>query len=360
MVPLPAPPLPPDDLEHILDHTSNLWHELNNGRIFITGASGFFGVWLLESLLWATDRLRLAPAVVVLTRDPDAFRVKLPHLAEHRSVQLLGGSLADFQWPSGTFTHAVHAALESANGPPPDGTLRMLDSIMDGTRRVLDFATASGVSKLLFTSSGAIYGRQPSTIPALHETYPGAPDPLDANSTYGIGKRIAEHLCRVYSRDDGLAAKVVRPFAFIGPHLPMHRNFAVGNFLLDLLENRPITVKGDGTPLRSYLYAADLAIWLWTILFRGNPNAAYNVGSEHAISIRDLAQHVATRGNPSLAVLIQETPNLNEPPSRYIPDTSRARTELGLTQRIALSDAIDRTLKWNGLSVGSRYKGPSR
>jgi dTDP-glucose 4,6-dehydratase len=140
----------------------------------------------------------------------------------------------------------------------------------------------------------------------------------------------------------------------------MHRNFAVGKFLLDLLENRPITVKGDGTPLRSYLYAADLAIWLWTILFRGNPNAAYNVGSEHAISIGDLAQHVATRGNPSLAVLIQETPNLNEPPSRYIPDTSRARTELGLTQRIALSDAIDRTLKWNGLSVGSRYKGPSR
>jgi nucleoside-diphosphate-sugar epimerase len=103
-------------------------------------------------------------------------------------------------------------------------------------------------------------------------------------------------------------------------------------------------VKGDGTPVRSYLYASDLVVWLWTMLLRGAPGRAYNVGSEHAISIGDLAHRVAALLGGS--VKIGKAPVPGKPAHWHVPSTARVRAELGLEEIVAVDEAIVRTARW--------------
>jgi nucleoside-diphosphate-sugar epimerase len=332
------------DLELILAQTEGVWEELRGQRLFITGGTGFFGCWLLESLLWANARLNLRSSAVVLTRDPTAFQRKAPRLAADPAIALLPGDVQDFAYPAGAFSHVVHAAADTHSAARTSGSLRIFESIVQGTRRTLDFARQAGAGKLLFVSSGAVYGRPPAGVTHLAEEYTGAPLTTDPRSAYGEAKRAGEMLCTLYGHEYGIPALVARCFAFIGPYQPLDSPLAIMNFMRDGLLGRPIRVMSAGKACRSYLYAADLAIWLWTILARGTPGRPYNVGSEEAITIRDTALLVAGAFSPPVEVHIEGTSSVTGANESYVPTTARAQTELGLRQSVALPDAIRRTL----------------
>jgi dTDP-glucose 4,6-dehydratase len=325
-----------EDLEHVLDHTRDAWEDLRGQRIFITGGTGFFGMWMVESFLWANERLDLGARAVVLSRDPQAFRQKRPHLAD-----------------VATFSHVIHAATESSTRLNEQSPAIMLDTIIAGTERTLDFAVACGAKKLLLTSSGAVYGRQPPEMTHVVEDYPGSPDPLAPSSAYGEGKRMAELLCAIYHRQHGLDARIARCFAFVGPYLPLDVHFAVGNFVRDALMGGPIRVNGDGTPYRSYLYAADLTVWLWTILLRGRSCRPYNVGSDQAMSILEAAREAAQLSTNISEVRVAKQPDLDAPAQRYVPCIERAKQELGLDGNIPFPAALRRTFSWYQLMESS-------
>jgi nucleoside-diphosphate-sugar epimerase len=334
------------DLDHILAHTAGIWDEFRGARIFVTGGTGFIGSWLLESFVWAQDRLQLDASMTVLTRSPEAFRTKAPHLAAHPAIEMQQGDVRSFAFPEGRFSHVIHAATEASAKLIREQPLLMLDTIIDGTRRALDFAAASGVRRFLLLSSGAVYGTQPPAITHIPETYEGAPDPHEPRWVYGEGKRVAELLGSVYAQTHGLSFLIARCFAFVGPYLPLDTHFAIGNFILDCMKERSIEIRGDGTPYRSYLYAADLAVWLWTILARGDSCRAYNVGSEQCLTIADLGRVVCAALGSCSEIKVASEPRRGNPSERYVPGTLRARRELGLQESVPLEDAIRRTAAW--------------
>ncbi len=338
-----ARPLPAQDLDHVLAHAEGVWEDLRGGRLFVTGGTGFLGRWMLESFIHANDALGLGARAMVLTRDVGRFAGSAPHLVQHPAIQPLEGEIGTFEAPEGDITHVLHMATETVLDRSLAASFL---TAVEGTRRVLALASERHVQGLLLTSSGAVYGTQPPELERVGEDYTGGPRAEDAAAGYAHGKRAAEYLCAATAAETGLPVKIARGFAFVGPLLPLDANFAIGNFIRDALHGERIEVAGDGTPRRSYLYAADLAVWLWTILLRGATCRPYNVGSETDLSISDLATLVARNLNPAIPIVTKRQASPGILPARYVPSTARASRELGLQAQVGLEDAVTRTAAW--------------
>jgi nucleoside-diphosphate-sugar epimerase len=341
-----AAPISLLDLDQVLAHTRELWNEVREQRIFLTGGTGFFGCWLAETFCYINRSLGLDAELTILTRNPQAFIEKCPHLVADRAVVLYPGDVRTFAFPAGEFAYVIHAATEARAKQAAEAPLEMLSTMVAGTQRTLEFAAAHGTRKLILTSSGAVYGTQPDQITHVPETYGGAPDPLNSANVYAEGKRASELLCSIFKMQSNLQCKIARCWAFCGPHLPLDEHFAIGNFIGDILAGRPIRIHGDGTPRRSYLYAADLAAWLWTILFRGPAMVPINVGSTHDVSIFELAQTVAATLHPQTEIRVARKPEPGAVPARYVPCVDRAWELLGLRETVSLQESIRRTAAW--------------
>ncbi len=329
------------DLDAMERALAPLWRHLSGARIFMTGGTGFIGRWMLEALVRAPVEVE----VVLLSRNTAGFAARAPHIAER--VAMIRGEIGDFAAPKGRFTHVIHGATDASADLNANDPRRMFDTIVAGTRRVLDFAVERSAQRLLFMSSGAVYGIQPWEVTHVAEDWPGGPDPRDPKSAYGEGKRAAEMLCAIYGKQFGLDVVTARIFALLGPLLTLDIHFAAGNFILDAMAGRTIRVQSAGTAVRSYLYAADLAVWMWTVLLTGEKGAAYNLGSEEAVSIADLARRTAqVLGGPGVEILGRPDPGWN--PGRYVPSTELVRRELGVVPTVGLDEAIRRTAISNG------------
>lgn len=343
MNPIPSPFT--SDLEEIRLGCEKLWPLFQGKKIFISGGTGLFGRWLLESFRYMSDQYGLKVEIVVLSRNPESFYQKAPHFRTGLA-QFITGDVTTFEFPQQHFDYVIHAATEASAALNDNEPLIMLDTTVNGTHRMLDFATQCGASKFLLTSSGAVYGRQPPELGNIPEDFGGGPDSCNPHWAYGEGKRLSELLCAIYHRQHGLECQIARCFALIAPYLPLDIHFAAGNFIGNTLRGEPIVIKGDGTPYRSYIYGTDLIVWLLTILLQGQPMRPYHIGSDHAISIRDLATLISKLGPEPVPIQILGTPQSGIPAERYVPSTERTRRELGLRMIVDLNEALNRTWKF--------------
>jgi nucleoside-diphosphate-sugar epimerase len=338
--------IPVDDLDRVFNAVGQRWERLRNQRLLLTGGTGFIGKWLLATFLHANRKLGLSAHVVVLSRRPESFLGEFPELRSTDDVTWLSGDVRDLTpEAAGDCIFAIHAATDVVATSAP---FEILDSCSVGTQRVLDsMSRGSAVRRLLLLSSGAVYGRTPPEILTIPEDWSGAPDPLTPASVYGEGKRISEMLCTIAaSARPGLEVSIARCFAFVGPHLPLNKHFAIGNFIGAAMRSDDIQIQGDGTPLRSYLYAADLAHWLWVMLFDAPAGRAYNVGGVEGLSISELAHRVNSALGGTGEVRIAQMPSPGILPQAYLPSVDRIAAELGLVPAVGLDDAILRTACW--------------
>lgn len=324
---------------------------LAGSRLLVTGASGFFGAWILV----AAEALNAQGAglrVQALSRGPSAFADRWPELAGNLDPQ--SPSAPWLQWLDGGFERLADAA-------PVDGILHLAGSsdkagndarpflmaqmTLDGAVQCAQKAQKDK-ARWLLASSGAIYGsRSASQGPAREEDAArSAPEPMAQGSApgYGHAKRLAEW---VAAQAGGVIA---RPFAFAGPLLPLDWHFAAGNFARDALADQPIRLLGDGTPLRSYMHPADLAVWILSLWALGEPAQAYNVGGEERVSLWELAERFAQIADSPAPERARE-PNPLATPELYAPDCSKARA-LGLACAFGLSDSLGSLLAFERLA----------
>lgn len=311
-------------------------------HIFLTGGTGFFGKALLRHWAGQEQKGQEVPRVTLLSRNPNRFAAQYPELVAHQWLHLVQGDVCNSDsLPRGqAFTHVLHAATDSTNGPQLT-PLQRYDQIVNGTKNVLDLAVASGASRFLLTSSGGVYGPQPPEMERIPEDYLGMPDPMNPCNAYSVAKRCAEHLCALYQDQHGLETVIARCFAFVGQDLPLDAHFAIGNFIRDALTAPEITILGDGSPVRSYMDQRDLAIWLLRLLQAAPSGCAYNVGSDQAITIAELAHLVRDLLAPHKVIRISSKATTSKDSrSRYVPDISRSKNELGLEVTISLVDSL--------------------
>jgi dTDP-glucose 4,6-dehydratase len=322
-----------------------MWEKLRNSAVLIAGGSGFFGTWLLEAFTLANELFDLEATAILLTRDRVRYKASRQYPANNAPLRIVEGDVRTFQF-SEDVDFVIHAASESYARAAPISDAVQEDVIVNGTRNLINVAKLGQARSFLFVSSGAVYGAIPSGKLHVSEEFAGDADST-SRSSYGAAKWAAETECNRCLGSD-LAIKIARCFAFVGPYLPLGAHFAIGNFIRDGLAGGPILVSGDGTPLRSYLYMSDLSIWLWTVLLNGREGRAYNVGSERALSIAQIAEKVAGAFSPRPEIRIAKSAVEGAVPSRYVPSTQRARTELGVVETVTLEDAIALTLRWHG------------
>jgi UDP-glucuronate decarboxylase len=315
-------------------------------KLLLSGGTGFFGKSLLRHWTSQAELGLPVPQVCILSRSPDAFLKLCPEFRSHAWLSFSQGNvLRPDSLPSGDFTHILHAATDSTMGPKLS-PLERYHQIVDGTRNLLDYAVTHQARRFLLTSSGGVYGPQPESMAQIPESYTGMSDPLQAQNAYGVAKRCAEHLCALYRDRYGLETVVARCFAFVGRDLPLDVHFAIGNFIRDAIAKPDITVSGDGTAIRSYMDQRDLAHWLNKLLACGQAGQAYNVGSDQAITIHELAHLVRDSIAPKKSVRIIGLGSEQNFRNRYVPSIYKAQSELGLCLNFPLETSIQETTRF--------------
>ena len=336
-----------DDIQDILERCFDIWKILDGKSIFITGGTGFIGRWLLEAIYQANTKLEVNINLTVLSRNIDAFNLKQPHLVSCKEFSFLLGDIVDFDLNiPGKFDYMIHAATEASARLNEENPISMFRTIVNGTQSMLDFSSQKSIGKVLFLSSGAVYGQQPWRMPYISEDWNGSLDCSNPKNTYAEGKRTAEMLCSIYRKQFGVETSIARVFSLLGPYLPIDTHFAAGNFIRDSINRKTIIVNGNGDPERSFLYPTDMVVWLLHILVE-EKGEIYNVGSEESVSIGKLAELTSQILNPE-GFQIRGRKDRGWNSGRYVPAINKIRNNLGVKRKVALTDAIYRTALWNG------------
>lgn len=334
-----------EDFRFVYSQTKTSWDKLHHKTILITGATGFFGKCMLQNFICANNEHSLNINIIALSRNPEKFIVQNPEF-KHDCISWIKGDVKNFEFPEQNIDFIIHAATDVNTHLITNEPLSIYESIVDGTKHILELAKQKNTNSVLYISSGAVYGKQPHHLTHISEDYVGATNVYDKDASYGEGKRVAEMLCNIYNKQHQVDVKIARCYSFVGPYLPLDGHFAIGNFINDILHNRQIKIQGDGTPQRAYLYTADLMIWLLKILTEGKPCYPYNVGSDEAINLESLANMIRQYSPNNLGVEIAQA-KTSAPPAMYVPSIERAKNELGLKVFTNIKDAIDKTFKFN-------------
>lgn len=318
--------------------------DLKNQKVFIAGGTGFLGTWLAEFIVFLNDNYNFNTSLLILARNPDSFKSEKMHLATRSYIEFISGDIRNINELPADISYVIHAAASPDNRNHVSNPIETIATITKGTDNLIDSAfKLPNLKKFLYLSSGQVYGKSNTKEGLISELDFG---PLECNkvtSVYPEAKRLAEAICCAYSSQYKLPIVIARPFSFIGPYQSLSKPWAINNFINDALKNRTIRIVGNGEPVRSYMYPADLVVWILKLLVSGKSSAAYNVGSPYGISLKDVAEKIVHIAQTQVNIDIKFN---NNDSSHYVPDITLCENTLGLKINYNIEDTIRRSVAW--------------
>lgn len=303
-------------------------------RVLVTGGAGFLGSHLVDRLLKAGHEVLCVDNLFTGTKD------NLSHLGDHRRFEFLRH---DITFPLYVEVDEIYnLACPASPIHYQYDPVQTTKTSVQGAINMLGLAKRLGC-KILQASTSEVYGD-----PAVHpqtEEYWGHVNPIGPRSCYDEGKRCAETLFFDYHRQHGLAVKVARIFNTYGPRMHPADGRVVSNFIMQALQNQPITLYGDGMQTRSFCYADDLVSGLIALMESGDDvTGPTNLGNPREFTVRELAEQVIAL-TASGSQLVNEQLPVDDPRQRQ-PDISKAKRELGWAPSVPLSEGLSRTIDY--------------
>ena len=315
-------------------------NQLDGSRVLITGGTGFVGKWLIETAKIACDNGATKFEIIVPTRDILASHVKETKKIGFKNLSLVQGDLLTDVLNIGKVDAIIHAATPASAVLNESNPIEMTRINTQSMQAALKFA--ENKAPFLFTSSGAVYGNQPQSVDHISEMQDRPFSEL--TSAYAKGKQLAESTCMQAAKEGSCTPVIARLFAFSGHYLPHNTHFAIGNFVQNVIDRKPIHINSDGQARRSYLYGADMAVWLWSALTKRSSPHPLHIGSEHSVSILELAQAVARVSTTELNFIPEikvANPSANsEKFHQYIPNNSATKSYLNVQEWTSLETGI--------------------
>lgn len=292
--------------------------------VFISGAGGMIGKALTEYLMSKGIQ------VIANTKTPQEIGT-INHSQD----------ITEPLTYKGRIDYIVHLGALATPEAFKNNPVEVMTSNFIGIKNLLDYAKENKVERVLYVSSGEVYGK---TEEELTEEASGYVDILKPRSCYPISKRASETLCISYMKEYGVDVVIARPCHIFGkPGEKDNRVFA--QFIRNIENNEDIVLKSEGKDIRSYCYINDCVKALFKILLEGKKGEAYNISSE-AISIKELAEIVAKIGNKKV---VYETPKEEEqkvfnPMSKAVLNSNKLRA-LGWKPEYTIEEGFKKIIK---------------
>lgn len=267
------------------------WEMLHGKTVLVAGAAGFLPAYMVKTLLHLNNRNPSANIrVIALVRDTEKARKRFSAFASRPDLEIWQADISrplDYPGQIDIVIHAASQASPKYYGTDPVGTL---SANVLGTYHLLELAAEKQVSRFLYFSSSEVYGIPPDPSRIREDQY-GPVDPTQVRSCYAESKRMGETICVSFMAQKKVPVFLVRPFHTYGPGLKLDDGRVFADFIASIVQRRDISMNSDGAAVRSFCYLADATIGFFTVLLKGSPGLAYNVGNpECSVSIKELAQ----------------------------------------------------------------------
>lgn len=313
-----------EDLEWICSAEYIPWELLRNKRVLVTGATGLIGYTFVNALIYANREKNLGLKITALVRDEDRARERFAEVRD--DVEWLVGSVENMPAPDGPVDYVIHGASQTASRGFVQKPVETIQTALKGTSNLLELAKEKRTSGFVYLSSMEVYG-YPQKGHKVTEDEMGALSPLEIRSSYPISKQQCESLCCAYAAEYGVPARIVRLTQTFGPGVNYNDGRVFAEFGRCVREKREIVLKTKGETERSYLYTADAATAILTVMLKGQPGTAYNAANEETYcSIAEMARRVAAIGGVQVKFDLQDEKKNGYLPPLYMDlDTSRLR-----------------------------------